>query len=196
MDARTLPTLQQLNPLNAPSPRRVKYMNSLDQIPNLSPEDREIMKKVSERYVFRANDYYLRLIDWADPKDPIKQLIIPRQEELNDWGALGATYVGILGIGLYYMAAGTLMSALSRNQIVAALLTFFVIGGLFVGGIGEFVVQGTDVGEVLGYISIWKHMEAFGKGIVDTRYLTFDLTLAVAFLFFAVRSLEARRGAQ
>ena len=91
MDARTLPTLQQLNPLNAPSPRRVKYMNSLDQIPNLSPEDREIMKKVSERYVFRANDYYLRLIDWADPKDPIKQLIIPRQEELNDWGKLDAS---------------------------------------------------------------------------------------------------------
>ncbi|MBL8761478.1 MAG: KamA family radical SAM protein [Phycisphaerae bacterium] len=73
------------------APRRVKYLNSLDQLPNISAEDRELMKKVSERYVFRANDYYLRLIDWSDPKDPIRQLIIPRQEELNDWGKLDAS---------------------------------------------------------------------------------------------------------
>jgi len=72
-------------------PRRVKYLNSLDQIPNIPAEDRELLKKVSQRYVFRANDYYLRLIDWTDPKDPIKQLIIPRPEELNDWGKLDAS---------------------------------------------------------------------------------------------------------
>ena len=42
-------------------------------------------------YVFRANDYYLDLIDWSDPDDPIKQLIIPRIEELNDCGRLDAS---------------------------------------------------------------------------------------------------------
>lgn len=90
MQARTMPTLHQLDPVNT-TPRRVRYLNSLDQIPDLSPEDRELLKAVSERYVFRANDYYLRLIDWSDPKDPIRQLIIPRQEELNDWGKLDAS---------------------------------------------------------------------------------------------------------
>ena len=76
---------------NPDAPRRVKYVNNIDSIPNISAEDRELLRKVSERYVFRANDYYLKLIDWSDPKDPIRQLIIPRKEELNDWGKLDAS---------------------------------------------------------------------------------------------------------
>ncbi len=71
--------------------RRVRYIRSLDQVPQLSPEQRAKLKQVTERYVFRANDYYLGLIDWNDPADPIKQLIIPRVEELNDWGRLDAS---------------------------------------------------------------------------------------------------------
>ena len=46
---------------------------------------------MAERYVFRANEYYLGLINWDDPQDPIKQLIIPREEELSDWGTLDAS---------------------------------------------------------------------------------------------------------
>ena len=60
------------------SPRRVKYVRSLDKVPNIPPEARAALEAVAERYVFRANDYYLGLIDWNDPDDPIKQLIIPR----------------------------------------------------------------------------------------------------------------------
>jgi KamA family protein len=72
-------------------PRRVKYLNDLSVLPGISADDLELLRKVSERYVFRANDYYLRLIDWTDPKDPIRQLIIPRKEELNEWGRLDAS---------------------------------------------------------------------------------------------------------
>mgnify|MGYP001553824662 CR=1 FL=1 len=71
--------------------RRVKYIRSVDQVPNIPESEREKLKKVSEKYVFRANDYYLGLINWDDPNDPIKQLIIPRTEELNDWGELDAS---------------------------------------------------------------------------------------------------------
>ena len=60
------------------TPRRVKYINNIDAIEGISPEDREMLRQVSQRYVFRANDYYLTLIDWNDPADPIRQLIIPR----------------------------------------------------------------------------------------------------------------------
>ncbi len=71
--------------------RRVRYIRSIDRIPHLSPQERNEIKKVAERYVFRANDYYLGLIDWSDPADPIRQLIIPRKEELDDWGKLDAS---------------------------------------------------------------------------------------------------------
>jgi KamA family protein len=73
------------------SPQRVKYVRDIDKIPNIPPSEREKLKRVAERYVFRANDYYLGLINWDDPNDPIKQLIIPREEELSDWGKLDAS---------------------------------------------------------------------------------------------------------
>ena len=73
------------------TPRRVKYIRKIDQIPNLPPEERAILEQVAQRYVFRTNDYYLDLIDWSDPRDPIRQLIIPRAEELSDWGQLDAS---------------------------------------------------------------------------------------------------------
>ena len=71
--------------------RRVRYIRDIDRIPNIPEADRRRLKQVAERYVFRVNDYYLELIDWNDPKDPIKQLIIPRAEELIDWGKLDAS---------------------------------------------------------------------------------------------------------
>lgn len=109
-----------------------------------------------------------------------------------DLGAIGASYVGVFGIGLYYMAIGVLMSSVAGNQIVAALLTFMVLGLLFVLGLGEFVFTG-DTREVFSYVSIWGHMGAFSKGIVDSRYLMFDASLAALALFLAVRVLEGRR---
>jgi hypothetical protein len=39
-------------------------------------------------------------------------------------------------------------------------------------------------------------MEAFSKGLVDTRFLVFDASIAAVALFFAVRAVAARRGAQ
>jgi len=72
-------------------PRRVKYVASIDRVPQIPPEQREALQAVVNRYVFRANDYYLGLIDWSDPDDPIRQLIIPRPEELHEWGRLDAS---------------------------------------------------------------------------------------------------------
>ena len=69
---------------------RVRYIRNVDRIPNLPPHLRDSLRRVAERYAFRANDYYLSLINWDDPKDPIRQLIIPREEELKDWGSLDA----------------------------------------------------------------------------------------------------------
>ena len=73
------------------SQTRVKYVRKLDQVEQLTPQERDRLGPVSARYVFRANDYYLNLIDWDDPKDPIRQLIIPREEELTEWGKLDAS---------------------------------------------------------------------------------------------------------
>jgi KamA family protein len=69
----------------------MRYITRIDQIPQLSEAEKAALGPVAERYVFRATEYYLNLIDWNDPNDPIRQLIIPRPEELHDWGRLDAS---------------------------------------------------------------------------------------------------------
>jgi len=71
--------------------KRVRYIRDLQQIPQLSSEEKEKLKAVSDKYAFRANDYYLDLIDWSDKHDPIRHLIIPHENELTDWGHLDAS---------------------------------------------------------------------------------------------------------
>jgi len=89
------PMQSERQPTDATAPNetraRVKYVRRLDQVTQLAPEQRDRLGPVEARYVFRANDYYLGLIDWDDPEDPIRQLIIPREEELSEWGTLDAS---------------------------------------------------------------------------------------------------------
>ncbi len=68
--------------------RKVRYLRDLASIPQLTPAERRSLEAVTAKYAFRANDYYLSLIDWTDPNDPIRQLIVPRTEELTEWGQL------------------------------------------------------------------------------------------------------------
>lgn len=110
-----------------------------------------------------------------------------------DKGTLCSTYLGLLCIGLFYMAIGLFMSAISRNQIVAATLTFMVLAGLFLLGLGGFVFTDEQTRGIFEYIGIWTQMEAFSKGIVDTRYLVYDLSLAFLGVFLSVRAVQANR---
>lgn len=117
---------------------------------------------------------------------------IMRQYGDVDWGALRSSYLGVLGLGLYFMGVGLLMSALAPNQIIAAVLTFLVLGVLFALGIGEFVLDGW-VKETCAYVSMWGQMQRFSKGVVDTRYLFFDGTLALFAVLTTAAVLKARR---
>lgn len=110
-----------------------------------------------------------------------------------DTGALLASYAGVFGIGLYYMAIGLAMSALAKNQIVAAMLTFMVLSCLFAGGLLSFVQSFAAYREAIDYISLWGHMQSFSKGIIDSRFLVFDVSAALLFVYLAWRALEGRR---
>jgi len=65
-----------------------KYINRLEQCSFLDVKELETLKPVTERFDFRANEYYLNLIDWEEPKDPIRRIVIPDPEELLEWGEL------------------------------------------------------------------------------------------------------------
>lgn len=62
-------------------PRYITDINRITQIPE---EERAKLSKITDKFVFRVNEYYLNLINWDDPEDPIKKLVIPNTHELSE----------------------------------------------------------------------------------------------------------------
>ena len=130
--------------------RSIRHLRSLAQVPNIPKAERAKLNKVVERYAFRANDYYLGLINWQDPKDPIRQLIIPREEELADWGALDASRESLVTVarGVQHKYPDTVL--LLCNEGCGALCRYCSRKRLFMAGNDE---VNLDVSEGLRYIA-------------------------------------------
>ncbi len=71
--------------------RKVKYITKIELVDKLEEKERKELKEVTEKFAFRTNDYYNSLINWDDPEDPIRRIVIPTTEELEVWGKLDAS---------------------------------------------------------------------------------------------------------
>ncbi len=65
-----------------------QFITKLAEISRLDQAERMRLENVAIKYAFRSNEYYLSLIDWNDPDDPIRRLILPHPGELEEWGRL------------------------------------------------------------------------------------------------------------
>ncbi len=120
-------------------------------------------------------------------------VILKRTGDL-DWRAAMASYLGVALVGAGYLSLGLLMSALTKSQFLALVLTALVVLVLFILGIGEFVTrEGSLMHAVCAHVSIWAHMNDFANGVVDSRRLVFYGTLVVLPLFLTTRAVDAWR---
>ena len=111
-----------------------------------------------------------------------------------DWGPIGASYLGTLGIGAMFLAIGVFTSAVTRNQVVAAVFSFALTFLAFLPAFLEFLVNDPKMRDALGYLNLYQHMDDFSKGIVDSRRLVYYLSVTAFFLFLASRAVEAGKG--
>ncbi|HEX4119250.1 MAG TPA: ABC transporter permease [Verrucomicrobiae bacterium] len=114
---------------------------------------------------------------------------------LMDAGTLGSTYLGIFLLGALYMSIGCFASSLTRNQIVAAMISFAAGLAFFLASYlsDQLAVEKTWQVETLNSICILEQMKDFARGVVDTRYIVFYLTVSAFFLFLTYRVIESRR---
>ncbi|QSF46628.1 KamA family radical SAM protein [Paenibacillus tianjinensis] len=70
---------------------KVRYITDINKIEMISGPEKERLKVVTDKFVFRVNDYYLSLIDWDNPEDPIRKLVIPGEGELTEYGRWDAS---------------------------------------------------------------------------------------------------------
>ncbi len=105
-----------------------------------------------------------------------------------------AGYLGIILLGVLFLSIGMLTSSLVRNQIVAAVFAFALLIVVFSLGLVENLVTAPALKSALSYMNLWNHMDDFARGLVDTRHIVYQLSLAVLFLFLSTKALEASKG--
>jgi lysine 2,3-aminomutase len=70
---------------------RPRYISKLDQVAALNGEQKQLLQPVAEKFAFRTNEYYQSLINWEDPDDPIRRIVMPDVQELSDFGDIDAS---------------------------------------------------------------------------------------------------------
>ncbi len=110
-----------------------------------------------------------------------------------DWGPVASGYLGILGIGSLFLAIGVFASALTRSQLIAAVVTFAILMFMIVVGFLENLITDESVKDLIAHLNLLQHMDEFGKGIVDTRRLVYYISASALLLFFSARALESRK---
>lgn len=113
--------------------------------------------------------------------------------EKVDWGPVGSGYLGILLIGSLFVSIGVFASAMTRSQLLAAMITVALILLLFLISVFGSLTTNDLIKKTLDFLNIWDHIEEFSSGIIDTRRLVFYLSGTLFFLFLASRALEDKK---
>jgi ABC-2 type transport system permease protein len=109
-----------------------------------------------------------------------------------EWKPILTGYLGLLLMGGCFIALGLLISSLTRNQIVAGMITFAVFLMFWViNWISSFT--GPTMQAVLNYVSITEHLNDFTRGVLDTKHLVYYVSFIAFSLFLTVRSVDSER---
>lgn len=109
-----------------------------------------------------------------------------------EWLPILIGYLGLFLMGSVYIAFGVLFSAITENQIVAAVSTFaFILFFWSIGWLASFLVPA--IGELVQNFSLINAFDDFSKGILDSKNVIFYLSFTVMGIYLAYLQLESLR---
>jgi ABC-2 type transport system permease protein len=109
-----------------------------------------------------------------------------------EWKPIAAGYLGLLLMGASFISIGLLISSLTRNQIVAGMVTFVVLLLLWtVSWMSE--SAGPTMRKVLDALSITSHFDDFSKGVIALTHLVYYLSFITFGLFLTAKSVDSER---
>jgi ABC-2 type transport system permease protein len=109
-----------------------------------------------------------------------------------EWRPIAIAYLGLLLFGGCFISVGLFISSLTKNQIVAGMVTFGAFLMLWViNWIGSF--SGPTTQEILNYVSITDHFDDFAKGVIDTKHLVFYASFITFGLFLTAKAVDSER---
>jgi ABC-2 type transport system permease protein len=101
-------------------------------------------------------------------------------------------YLGLLLLGGMLLSLGVLTSAMSANQIVAAVLGITLALTFWLVGLLAATLPG-PVGSLLAFLAVQNYFADFLVGLITTSSIVYFLSVTAAALFLATRVLEIRR---
>jgi ABC-2 type transport system permease protein len=109
-----------------------------------------------------------------------------------EWRPIATAYLGLILMGACFLSLGLFVSSLTRNQIIAGMVTFAVFLMFWViNWISTFM--GPTSQAVLNYLSITEHLNDFARGVIDTKHVVYYLSFIAFSLFLTVRAVDSER---
>lgn len=109
-----------------------------------------------------------------------------------DPGQLFGVYVAIFGLSSFYVAIGLWASSLTRNQVVAFIIGFFVCFIFFLLGRVSELLPGA-LSTLARSLSVQSHYDALSRGVLDTRDLLYWISGTAFFLIWTLSVLQTRK---
>ncbi|CAL2103216.1 Gliding motility transmembrane protein GldF [Tenacibaculum sp. 190130A14a] len=105
-----------------------------------------------------------------------------------DLGSTLGSYLGLLFLVATYTAIGLFTSTLSKNQIVAFILSIFITFCLFYGfdALGNLFSGGYTIKQ----LGINEHFKSISRGVIDTRDIVYFVSVTFLFLFITKTKLS------
>lgn len=108
-------------------------------------------------------------------------------------GPILSGYLGLWLMGGLFISIGLLVSSMTRNQIVAGMVSFGISLLLWVSSWMSDPSSGSMTATVMGYLSVLDHFEDFSKGVIDTGHLAYYVSFITFGLFLTVKSVDSER---
>lgn len=109
-----------------------------------------------------------------------------------EWKPIVSGYVGLLLMGASFISIGLLISSVTRNQIVAGMVTFAVLLLLWtVSWMSD--SAGPVMQKVLEALSITSHFDDFSKGVIALNHVVYYVSFITFGLFLTAKSVDSER---
>lgn len=110
-----------------------------------------------------------------------------------DWTVVMGNILGLVLLGASFVALGILVSSLTENQMVAAILSMVLILALYILQVVANYVSVGWIATALTSIAFSSRYNPFTYGIFDLSNVLFFVSATAIFLFLTVRVLEKKR---
>lgn len=111
-----------------------------------------------------------------------------------DMGATIGSYIGLILLGSSYVSIGLFSSVITPNQIVAFILGLFLCFFFYVGfqQLSNLSLFGT-YDSMVQNLGIQIHYDSISRGVVDSRDLSYFISLIFIFLSFTYLALKGKK---